>query len=338
MTVKMTEADTGPKIDYRTRRIGHVNLFVSNMERTQDFVRDICGFERTAIIPSARASFFSNGNTHHDIGIVEAKGHAAVRKKFPDPNEPEGRGSIPGLNHFGWELENEYDLVQAHDRAAAAGMKPRVTNNGTSYSDYLFARDGSCHQFYADNELDWRGQYTGGECEHLHRSVKWVPGEKSPSKEPFYNPNAVIRRVEAAPLHPMRVTHAVMVSNTFAQSLQFYTDVAGFRVVERGSGDSFVYLAGSAAPYSIVLLPERDGRVNGMHHVSFELWPHEDVTKSVAALKARGAKILADLDLPHKRSVCIADPDGIRFEFFVRRPGGFAAVAARRGEDQAYAA
>jgi catechol 2,3-dioxygenase len=338
MTMTMTKAEGRQKIDYRTRRLGHANLFVTNIERTRRFILDVCGFEQTAIMPVTRAAFFSNGNTHHDIGIVEAKGHAQVRKKFPDPNEPEGRGSVPGLNHFGWELENEYDLVQAHNRAAAAGLRPRVTNNGTSYSDYLFAKDGSCHQFYADNDLDWRREFHGGEAEALHRDVKWVPGEKPPSKQPFYHPKPELRRVAAAPLHPMRVTHGVMVSNTFADSLAFYTDVAGFRVVHRGPGDAYVYLAGSADPYSIVLLPATDGRANGMHHVGFEVWPGEDLGRAAVELGRRGVTILADLDLAHKRSLCIADPDGIRYEFFVRRGGGFAALADLAGEAQAFAA
>ena len=67
------------------------------------------------------AGFLSNGNTHHDIGCIQASlatrtgrdGHVQVTGE---------RGSRPGLNHFGLEMANEADLVAAYQRARQAGL------------------------------------------------------------------------------------------------------------------------------------------------------------------------------------------------------------------------
>jgi catechol 2,3-dioxygenase len=323
-----------PQPAYRPRRLGHVNLFVSDFEQSRDFFTRVCGFEQTGIEPAMGSGFFSNGNTHHDIGFIQCSSYRTIRARFPDPNDLPGRGVMPGLNHFGWEMAHEADLVNAYQRALAAGLKPRITDNGTAYSNYLFDGDGTQHQFYADNERDWRKQYTGGVVD-LHRSPGWKPGARSPSTQAMYDEKPRIRRVAEAPLHPQRVTHAVMMSPTFDASLAFYIDVGGFRVVHRTPDGACAYLAGGASHYDIVLCAaERPG----MHHAAFEMAPDEDVAESLKRLESVGVEVVRDLDMPHKRAVTIRHPDGILLEFYIRRGGGFAATDAARGEERLFVA
>ena len=63
----------------------------------------------------------------------------------------------PGLNHLGWEVDNEAALVSAIERAVAAGCQDYLTIDHTfSHSFYVPDADGVFHEFYADVMHDWR--------------------------------------------------------------------------------------------------------------------------------------------------------------------------------------
>ncbi|MBM3504562.1 MAG: hypothetical protein FJX65_11875 [Alphaproteobacteria bacterium] len=327
-------AQRSTPVAYRPRRLGHINLFVLDTYVMKEFLTQVCGFEMTGIISKTRSAFFSNGNTHHDIGFIETASYKEFRRKYPDPNDPPGRGDKPALNHFGWEMEHEADLAAAYERAKSAGLKPRITNNGTSLSNYLFDPDGGQHQFYADDTLDWRTVYTGADVD-LHRPATWVPGAQPPSTARNYDPNPTIRRSTTSILHPMRVTHAVLLCAHHEAMVRFYTEIAGFDVVHRGA--DYVYLGGSASHYDIVLMAA-GARAPGLHHAAFEVWPDEDLATAAKALRARNIEVVAEHDLAHKRSLTLRDPNGILFEFYVRRTGGFADVARATGDARALAA
>lgn len=312
------------QVAYRPRRLGHVNLFVDNMDETCAFLRDVCGFEQTGVLSKTRSAFFSNGNTHHDIGFIESNAYLEFRKKYPDPADPPGRGTKAGLNHFGWEMEHERALVEAFSRATEQGLSPRITNNGTSLSNYLFDPDGGQHQFYADEELDWRKIYTGGEVD-LHRPASWVPGETKPSTDRNYDPAPRLRRDANAPVHPMRVTHGTLLTPNFPEMLAYYTDIAGLELMFGDAKDGIAYLKGTASHYDIVLL-QSDEPTGTLHHASFEVWPDEDLDQAQDRLAEAGVTVLHRGDYPHKKSLCIEGPSGIRFEFFVRGAPDFSAV------------
>jgi catechol 2,3-dioxygenase len=304
------------------------------MPRTSAFLHDICGFELTGAMSDIGSAFYSNGNTHHDIGFIEVAGYNKVKAKNPAlAAQATNRGSLPGFNHFGWEMESEKALVDAYQRALALGMKPRITNNGTAYSNYIVDDDGFQHQFYADNVLDWRTVYTGGEVS-LHREATWVPGESPPSDQMLVNENPEIRRVERAILHPARVTHAVIGVRDLDRSTEFYREIAGLEYAHYDSASGIAYLRGSRSQYDVVLTQARNEREVGYHHASFELVDGEDVGEAVEALKAKGASIYADLDLPHKRAVVLQDENGLLYEFYRRRPGNLSRVGALAAPDR----
>ena len=106
------------------------NLFINDLDRSVEFYTKICGFEITALETKIGAGFFSNGNTHHDIGVVEVKNYEELAKTRH--GETSARGYVAGLNHFGWEMANQKELVDAHFRAIEVGIEPRVTDQGTS--------------------------------------------------------------------------------------------------------------------------------------------------------------------------------------------------------------
>ena len=61
---------------FRARRLGHANLFVTDVERSLDFYNRVVGIEEvyrkaapTDLQGPAVGGFLSNGNTHHDIAV-----------------------------------------------------------------------------------------------------------------------------------------------------------------------------------------------------------------------------------------------------------------------------
>ena len=61
----------GDQVCFRPRRLGHANLYVSELERSMAFYNQVVGLEEVVREPAIHAGFLSNGNTHHDIGMVE---------------------------------------------------------------------------------------------------------------------------------------------------------------------------------------------------------------------------------------------------------------------------
>ncbi|MDA0261451.1 MAG: VOC family protein [Proteobacteria bacterium] len=335
MKASVAQFTEAAPVRYRPRRVGHVNFFITDLDQSVAFYTKICGFEITALEPNIGAGFFSNGNTHHDIGVVEVKNYAELAKTRH--GETSARGYVPGLNHFGWEMENEKELVDAHFRAIAAGIEPRVTDQGTSRSNYVFDMDLMLHQFYADQIKDWRTVFIGGPTK-LHSNPPWTPGESDPSIDPRYDPSPEIRRVADAPLHPIRVTHGCIVTDDLAALRGFYEHTGGFDPVFTTPDGNLVYLRGAASHYDMILAQAGPGTTAGYHHTAFELAADDDLDAAASALVRHGVKIVERCDFPHKQSLYIVDPDGTKLEFFIRRGGGFDAVVEASGEARLFAA
>src|SRR6202048_5246892 len=96
---------------FRPRRLGHANLFVSDYERASDFYQSVVGFAEVYRQPDNRASFLSNGNTYHDLGLTD------VHSKYAATDQK------PGMWHPAFELETEADLVEGYNRAKTAGAE-----------------------------------------------------------------------------------------------------------------------------------------------------------------------------------------------------------------------
>ena len=60
-------------VRFRPRRLGHANLWVGDLEATSGFYNRVLGLEEVRREPEITASFLSNGNTHHDLGLLQAK-------------------------------------------------------------------------------------------------------------------------------------------------------------------------------------------------------------------------------------------------------------------------
>ncbi|HLT25138.1 MAG TPA: VOC family protein [Zeimonas sp.] len=316
------------------RRLCHANMFVSDLRRSLDFYHRVCGLEVVLEQPEINAGFLSNGNTHHDIGMLQVtskpvfgeQGHRILAAN---------QGSEPGLYHFGWEMESEFELVRAHERLVAAGYRIwRTVRHRASHSVYLFDPDGNVHEFYADVERDWRTLYEKGTT----LSGQWDPDVSRATTDARYDPDPEIRRVADAPVHPLRFSHAAMVVRNFENMQRFYANVVGLFEVFR-SDDGSVVAYGSRAgvhPFTMAIVGAAADEARprkSIHHIAFQVSAADDVDRAEAAFRERGVPVEHSVDTPAKRSVFIRDPDGVPVEFCHARAGWSPQVAMGGSRD-----
>jgi len=99
----------------KIRALGHVSLFVRDLEATRRFYRDLLGLTETGTGKDGRIVFFSAGARHHDLSCELA------RAAGPGP-QPKG---VPGLYHVAFEVgETADDLAAARRDVAARGLTP----------------------------------------------------------------------------------------------------------------------------------------------------------------------------------------------------------------------
>lgn len=301
MTATTETRATGDR-HFRARRLAHANLYVRDLARSIDFYHRVVGLERTYSLPVPKAGFLSNGASHHDIGLVELGG-------------PTARKTEPGLNHFGFELENETDLVAGYRAAVGAGVNfYRTVNHPITHSLYVFDPDENSNEIYADVTTDWRT------ARGTTPTQKWTPGETPPSPERNYDPDPVYVRVAGAMFQPLRITHATVVGNDFEGLFDHYTRVVGLTPIVGGRGAPFAALAGACGFGAINLFRAVDGQAAGLHHIGFEMANDADLDAGRRSLPRTGAAKERDVDHPLRRSTFVRDPDGMMIAFYVNRP------------------
>lgn len=98
----------------RVRELGHVSLFVRDLDATRRFYRDVLGLTETGTAKSGRIVFFSAGVHHHDVSCELARAAA--------PTPPKG---VPGLYHIAFDVgTSPEDLARARRHVIAQGLAP----------------------------------------------------------------------------------------------------------------------------------------------------------------------------------------------------------------------
>ena len=305
MTVTTLAAtETAAQRHFAPRRLGHVNLVVSDVDRSMEFYKSVVGIEEAYVQPKVRAGFLSNGNTHHDIGMVEASG-------------PLGLGRKPGLNHIALELETEVDLVRGYERALAEGVVfARSADHDIAHSVYGKDPDGNQYELYADVIHDWRNARSGVVTKP---KPNWTPGSTPPNARRNYHADPALTRLEKAIFHPLRTTHAALVLEQFEAGVDYYTNVTGLSLVAGGRDAAFAVLGGTCGERNLSLFRAGRSQALGLHHVGFQARDDADLEASISRLRAQGAAPYLDIDHAVRRAVYILDPDGIRLQFHLDR-------------------
>jgi catechol-2,3-dioxygenase len=114
-------------------RLNHAVLFVSNVQQSVAFYRDVLGFSELDMgggpIPGAAFLRAPGSHNDHDLGLFESRGAAQSEA---------GRGTV-GLYHLAWEVDTLGELGRIADRMAAAGALIGATDHSTTKA--LYGRD-----------------------------------------------------------------------------------------------------------------------------------------------------------------------------------------------------
>ncbi|MFN2536885.1 MAG: VOC family protein [Mycobacteriales bacterium] len=106
-------------------RLNHAVLYVSDVERSVAFYRDILGFRTKLAFPGAAFLQAPGSTNDHDLGL------------FQVGNAPRQQGI--GLYHLAWEVESLNDLEEHLGKLSEAGALVGMSDHGTTKS--LYAKD-----------------------------------------------------------------------------------------------------------------------------------------------------------------------------------------------------
>jgi catechol 2,3-dioxygenase len=106
-------------------RIGHVHLYVADLDTAVDFYHGVLGFDVMGLVRDFRMAFVSAGGYHHHIGLNTWRGEGSP------PAPPDALG----LRHFSVELPDQAALDQVAGRIAQAGIPANETADGLLVHD-----------------------------------------------------------------------------------------------------------------------------------------------------------------------------------------------------------
>jgi catechol-2,3-dioxygenase len=109
------------------KRLQHLVLWVSDVERSVRFYRDVLGFEVTSLGPRAAFLKIPGSADDHHLGLFEQTG-------VQPPDERVAR-----MYHAAWEVAEISDLVRARQRLIETGALVGSSDHGVSLS--LYAKD-----------------------------------------------------------------------------------------------------------------------------------------------------------------------------------------------------
>lgn len=129
----------------KIHELGHVVLFVTSIEKSSHFYRDILGFAE--IIREPGIAMYSAGRTHHEMLLIEIGGEAKTKQK-----------AEPGLYHIGFKIGDGPESVQkAYRELREQGVHIiGTTDHGVTHSIYITDPDGNELELYADVSDSWR--------------------------------------------------------------------------------------------------------------------------------------------------------------------------------------
>jgi catechol 2,3-dioxygenase len=308
-----TPAPTAYRTGFAPRRLAHVNLFVGNLERSLDFYTRVCGLDVVFEEPGISAVFLSNGNSHHDLALMEITEGERVGR---DGNiqVSKGRGREAGLNHLGFEMASEAALVEAIRSVRATGTRlHRTVDHQISHSAYLFDPDGTYVEMYADSTDDWRDTYAANQGALI--TGVWDPDAAAPDARERFAPDPEFTVMDDAALRPLRTARASVAVADLARATEYWQQVCGLTVLRAGPAGAV--LSGGLGLADVTLLSATAELPVGLSHFGLELPGADELAAGAERVRAAGFDLVAETASDYKRSIVLRDPDGILVEFLV---------------------
>jgi catechol-2,3-dioxygenase len=123
------------------KELGHVVLYVRELERSRRFYRDVLGWREVGSFGGSVAAF-SSGRTHHELLLIEVGGDAT----------PIPAGRRVGMYHFGLKVgDSDEELREALAACQANGVTIVGSSDHTvTHSLYIEDPDGNEIELYID--------------------------------------------------------------------------------------------------------------------------------------------------------------------------------------------
>lgn len=130
------------------KELGHIVLYVRDVERSAKFYEEVLGWKRIGIPSGMPAAVFSSGRTHHELLLIEVGPNA---KPIPS-------GNRVGLYHFGLKIGDSLDdLKRAASKLEREGIPYGMADHTVSNSLYIEDPDGNEIELYIDVPgVDWK--------------------------------------------------------------------------------------------------------------------------------------------------------------------------------------
>ena len=127
------------------KELGHLVLYVRNLDRSRRFYRDLLGWNEIPVPPEEvgfPAAAFTSGRTHHELLLIEVGEDA----------QPIPQGRRVGMYHFGLKIgETDKELRDARDQLVVAGARlVGSADHGVTHSLYIEDPDGNEIELYID--------------------------------------------------------------------------------------------------------------------------------------------------------------------------------------------
>lgn len=120
-------------MSYTPKHLGHVNIYVRNAERSQQWYADLLGLHTYDLNPGRSAFLSADQGQSHEVALIEVGDNAPLQVK----------GQV-GLNHMAWMMHSLDDLKEIYQRLKDKQIKiERVSDHGISVGIYFCDPDGN---------------------------------------------------------------------------------------------------------------------------------------------------------------------------------------------------
>ena len=120
-------------MSYRPKYLGHVNVYVRNVERSHEWYTDVLGLHVYDYIPGRAAFLSADLDQSHEVALMQVGDDAPLQQNRQ-----------VGLNHMAWMMRSLDDLKEVYQRLKEKNIPiDHVSDHGISVGIYFHDPDGN---------------------------------------------------------------------------------------------------------------------------------------------------------------------------------------------------